>query len=751
MHTRRKKNLILSVGIFLIALLTTVTVAQTPRPSPSPSSNDDENGDYTVRSSFEFGARGLRLNGDGEKYRSDLNYRAGARLFNSSFFIEDHTKGMKLFDEALIQASGFGSDPTGSFRLNMNRTGVYKFDSNVRRVKYYNNLNNHAVGWSFPVNFGSEHRFTDVGRTFGDFDLTVFPERENFRMRLGYSFNDQDGPGAWTIRFPAFEAPTFPGTTGTRGDEYMVTSMFKNRSQDIRLGVEGKLLGFNLGLNYGRRMFKDKTSLFLNSFSLGNDPSTPTTGTISGTANNFFRSYPTKGNVDYLNFFFQRTFAKKLDLTGRFIYAVATSDVRQEDNGSGTSSGSNTSTGTARVIFDVDNIFVTGKVKRPQSRGDIGLTYHITNKVRISDTFTFDQFVIGGTSDFFENMVGRSGSSAQTPFNSTYHAIFVNGTHYRRFTNLIEGDVQVNRRFAFNIGYRYTHRRVALSVFEQNLLSSSILEDESDSHSNSTNAVIVGVRIKPTDNWNIYGDFEKGQSDNVFTRLSNNRYTNLRVRSITHFKRFTVNFSGLIRNNDNPGTSEPVTSSGGFPATDTIASSRTRYFSASVDYTPLEKWTLSAGYTYNHQTSDTDVIVPIGTPNQSSTTWYLGKSMYFSRDNYFFFDVTAQPIKRLTLFASYRIDNDDGQGDRTITRPQDIITSYPMRFQTPEVKLSFRINRHIDWNVGYQYYSYSEKQFANPFAWIVLTGTPNRRQTVANQNYTAHMPYTSVTIYFGRE
>ena len=186
-------------------------------------------------------------------------------------------------------------------------------------------------------------------------------------------------------------------------------------------------------------------------------------------------------------------------------------------------------------------------------------------------------------------------------------------------------------------------------------------------------------------------------------------------------------------------------------ATNTIASTRTRYFSGSVDYTPLERWTFSAGYTYNHQTTDTDVLVPVGTPINSSTRWNFGKSMYFVRDNYFFFDVTAQPIKRLTLFASYRIDDDRGQGDRVAATAHDFITSYPMRFQTPEVKLSFRVNRFMDWNVGYQYYSYKETQIPNPLGWVVLSGAPNRIYTVANQNYTAHIPYTSLTFYFGRE
>jgi hypothetical protein len=538
----------------------------------------------------------------------------------------------------------------------------------------------------------------------------------------------------------------------------MVNSTFKNSSSDIRMGVEGQLLGFNLGLNYGHRFFKDETRFYLNSFSLGNDTSQSTSGTISATTNNFLRNYPTQGDVDYFNFFFQRTIAKKLDLTGRFIYALSTSDVAQNDAASGTSSGTATTTGTARVIYDLDNIFVTGRVKRPQSRGDIGLTYTVNNSFRISNTFNFDQFTIGGSEDFFENMVGRSAATTGTPaapipFNSISHFYFTNGTSYQRYTNLIEGDVRVAKWLSFNVGYRYTHRKVGLGGFEQDLRINNQVANEFDEDSNSTNSVIVGVRLKPTHYWSIYGDFEKGQADNVFVRLSNNDYGNIRVRSVTYLKRWTINLSGLLRNNDNPGMVAPNIN--GVPsnilARETTASTRTRYFSGSVDYTPLEKWTLSAGYTYNHQTTNTDVLVPVGTPINSSTIFTFGRSTYFVRNNYFFFDVTAQPIKRLTFFASYRIDDDGGQGSTVATHPYDFVTSYPMRYQTPEVKLSFRINRRMDWNVGYQYYSYRETQIPDPYANVVLSGATTRLFVYANQNYTAHMPYTSLTFYFGRE
>ncbi len=232
------KHHFVSSAVFVVitcAALLTQMRAQQPVPSPSPNT-----GNYTIKSSVEIGVRGLEVNGDHEKFRSDLNYRAGLRMFDSSFVLEDNSSGPKPFDNLLVQSSGWGSDPSGSFRMNMDRTGLYKFDSNFRRVRYFNNLKNHAVMWSQPVPLGSEHRANTL-HNFGDLDLTLFPESD-FRLRLGYSFNDTKGPGTSTIRF---------------SDEFQVDSNVKNRSHDFRAGVEGKLLGFNLGLNYGHREFRD--------------------------------------------------------------------------------------------------------------------------------------------------------------------------------------------------------------------------------------------------------------------------------------------------------------------------------------------------------------------------------------------------------------------------------------------------------------------------------------------------------------
>ena len=714
MYSKIRKTLILSAGLSIIGLLTAAATssAQTPTPSPTPTASE---GNYSFTSSVELGVRGLSVNGNDNKFRSDLNYHAGFRLFDSSFLIENRTKGTRFFDSLLVTASGWSADPQGALRVKMDRTGVYSFDSSVRRIQYFNNLNTHAVNWSQPVSLGSEHAM-NTQHELGDFDLLVRPESQNFRMRFGYSYSDTEGPAYNTLRF--------------RSDEFQVNSAIKYRSDDIRVGVEGRLLGFNLGFTYGNRSFHDKTYFFVNSLNIGNNPAT-TTASI----NLLTRLMPTTGATDFGSFYVQRTFNKTLDFTGRFIYADTHSTTLQSD----TINGRVSDTGN---IVTLDAITTPGSAKRLQSRGDIGMTWRPGDRFRISNTFTFDQFNISGGNNMIE-VLQQTTSGGGPVADTLTNTIAARETAYRRFSNLIEADFQVNHRFAFNFGYRFTHRRIAEDILDLNNITHVPSALESEALTNTTHSFIAGTRIKPYKFWSIYADFELGTSDNVFTRLANNDYLNFRVRSVTNLQKFTINVSAITKNNDSPGLSNAIDATSSVPAFPSFQSSaivRTRIFSGSVDWTPRSELSISGGYTYNHQTSNTDIIVPIGTPTFPTTRFLQGLSSYYMKDSYFFFDVTARPFKRVSLYASYRIDRDPGQGSLVETRPQDFITSYPIRFQQPEIRMAIRLTRNIDWNVGYQYYSYVEFPKFSPF----VIG-----QTYPAQNYTAHLPYTSLRIYFG--
>jgi hypothetical protein len=690
--------------------------AQTPAPSPSTGP-----GDYSITSSVEFGVRGLDVNGDHEKYRSDLNYEPGFRLFDSSVLIEDKRSRFRAFDSALFQMSGWGSDPTGSFRMNTDKLGIYKFDSSVRKVQYYNNLKNHAPFAINPVSTGSARQANTLHH-FGDFDLTIFPERA-LRFKIGYGFNDTDGPGISPLRF--------------NRDAFAVDSRLRTRSDDFRAGIEGEFLGFNLGLLYGNRRFKDKTELFEDVFNPGND-----LGATTSSLNFASRRYNVIGSTNFLNFYFQRTFAQRVDLTGRLVHSQTDSEIGELDFLTGRGAGAGSNVGNTIVS---DEINVPAFARRPQTRGDLGATFRITDKFRISNTFLFDQFNIGGSNTLFELV------RARTPAGAAVADAFTNtsswrATSYRRFSNLVEADYQVNRRFGFNIGYRFTDREVAIGARDRNLVNNTATYTHDEDHKNTTNSIIAGASFKPTNNWTVWVDLERGEADTVFTRLANSDFFNFRVRTRAVIKQFTLSFAGITKDNDNPGVSSEIRSGTGallFPATETVANSKQRIFSGTVDYSPGSMVDFSGGYTYTHISTGVDVIVPVGTPVFTSTQFLLGRSEFYVRENHFYFDVNVRPHHRLAFYVAYRYNDDNGQGNRVITRAQDMIHSTPFTTHNPEAKVTWRITRNIDWNIAYQYNEYRDREYRHPFA------VP--QVIIPAQNYTAHMPYTSLRIYFGRE
>ena len=674
-HGFLKTQAINTLAVTLLFVLVSAVAGQSPTPTPL------ADRDYEITSSVEIGGRYVDVNGNENKYRSDFGYKSGIRLFDSSFLFENKSKDRNPFDSALFMASGWGSDPSGYFRANFEKTGAYRFNSSIRQVRYFNNLNNHAL---------NTHN-ADTTHKFGDVDLTIFPEWDKLRISLGYGFNRTDGPGSFTTR--------------AYSDEFPVISKNDTDADDFRAGLDTKLAGFGLGFHYGHRRFDDRTSYFIDGFNPGLNP------TNNARLFTFERNYPVKGSTDFGMFSLHRNFADRFDFTARLIHSLTSTRFALNEAITGRDNSNN--------IVDIDRFAISGDSKRPQTRGDIGMTWRVTDKLRISDTLTYDQFHISGGNRFFQEFRRRNaaGTTVLAPvFTSNMnHRV----TGYKRTSNLIEGSYDFSPNFGFNVGYRYSHRKVDLENFTTNFLTGVTTTAHLEEFSNNTNSFLAGMRIKPVKNWLIFADVEHGKADNVFTRLANNEFTNVRFRTRASFNKFAVSASFLTRDNNNPSESIVV------PAREFIAESRSRTFTGSIDWNPLNDFMLSTGYTYQHLTAHADILVPV------SGSLVPGTSDFYIRNGYFFVDLSAKPIDRVSLFASYRIDDDRGQGDRFSTLPQIIIAGYPMRLHSPEARIAIKLNRYVDWNLGYQYFNYKE---IFPEA----------------QNYNAHLPYMSVRIFLGK-
>src|SRR5215210_4855777 len=100
MKNRIGFTLLFLLGFVLgLALMANEARAQQPTPSGSNTSAqaNGNNGPYDVKASIEVGVRGVKVEGNADKYRSDLNYGPGFKIFDSSLVMESKDNTGLLF------------------------------------------------------------------------------------------------------------------------------------------------------------------------------------------------------------------------------------------------------------------------------------------------------------------------------------------------------------------------------------------------------------------------------------------------------------------------------------------------------------------------------------------------------------------------------------------------------------------------------------------------------------------------------
>jgi len=700
------------------------STAPATKEEPTSTTTGEDAGNYTVTSSIEFGYRGFSMDGDEQKYKSDLNYKAGPRLFDSSFLMRSKDKG--LFDTMLVTSTGWGADPTGNLRLSVENPRWYRFDATYRRFKYFRYLNNIAnPNWPFtpiavPANPEVGLNRFNTKTTMGDFDLTLLPKNETIKFYIGYSPERYDGPATHMYH--------------SGGNEFFLPVDLRSRSNDFRLGADAKLGPVDFSFMQGFRRFRDDSTVV---GGLGLNQNANTAQITS-----FTRNDPVRGSVDYTRFSVHTLVAQKLDLTGRILYSNSESDSNFVENITGRNwnprvtgwppTPPNATPNTLNLgLYDI-----TSNTQRPSWLFDFGATFLATKHFRLSNTFRVEDYEITGDglfSDFFRitrNITGGTRTDSvgfnDLPATET--------TKYRKYQDTIEGDYDFNNRYSIHFGYRYGKRELELLFSGFNFGSNGSFNPPAtpttseEFEENQTNAFFGGFKARPYKNWTMYFDAEHGTADNVFTRIGNYNYTNIRFKNrYSPSKRLNFNLFVITRDNANP--SEIA----GTSIEDFGVKYKSRVFNSSVDWLVTPKFSLNAGYNYNWVNSNAVIDF-----TYLGVSGIRGNALYYLRLNYFYVESTARLSDRITLYSAYRISDDNGQGNRVsdpvVTGARTLVSSYPMTFQSPEARLAVKLHRRLDWNVGYQYYNYNESSVVGP----------------RPQNYHAHLPYTSLRIYFGR-
>jgi hypothetical protein len=180
---------------------------------------------------MEFGYRRVKIDGNEQMYRSQINERSGFLLHSLTLNTSDFEGKTSLFDRFRVDASDLGAGPAGSLRIEANKADVYRFTLGYRHADVYSAV----PAFANPLLSGGvipgQHTWNRT-RNMIDFDLELMPGRA-ITPFIGYSSNDMTGPGTTTYH--------------QGGEEFLISQNLNDREREYRVGT-----GFTFGkLVYG--------------------------------------------------------------------------------------------------------------------------------------------------------------------------------------------------------------------------------------------------------------------------------------------------------------------------------------------------------------------------------------------------------------------------------------------------------------------------------------------------------------------
>lgn len=659
--------------IRVLLLILVGAARQFAQPTVAPSTEPVGNGrgqnvaEYNIVNSFETGYRFAEIGGDTGKYRSDVNYSSGVRLLSSFLSVNSRDGHGRYFDEIVLTTQGLGNDPyeSASFRIQKNR--LYRYDLLWRQDEYYNP--------ALTISFG-EHQLNTL-RRLQDHDLTLFPQ-SNLKFFLGYSRNTQTGPGLSTIQL--FDS---------RGDEFPLFSNIRRERNEFRVGNEIAAFGFRLNWMHGWDDFKEDTPTSLSTPSAGNNPNDRTTLTALN------RAAPYHGTSPYWRVALFRESSKLYAANGRFTYTAGRRAFVLDEMDRGTS----------RVGTLTRQVLTYGNANRPVATGNLTLSIFPTDKLTIANHTAVYNVRIDGNS-FYRTI--DSGSDATTLLNFQYLGI-------RTIANQTTLNYRFSPAIAFFGGYTYSNRRIqSIERTQVSGLSDALTGDQT----NQLNTGTLGIRFRPLKPLIVVLDGEIGRADRPVFPSSERNYQILGAR--IQYKLKNLSFSAAARSNYNTNSVSLST-----------YSSHARNYSADISWQAREWVSFDASYSKLHLNTLGGIAYFANSDLVNET------SLYFSNLHYGNLGARFSILRRVDLFAGFSHVQDTGDGRSTATGMGlasslpafQAAQTFPLTFQSPQLRLSVKLQERIRWNFGYQYYGYRE-QFSNL------------------QNYRANTGYTSLLWSF---
>lgn len=649
-------------GNYRTALLVALSLARTlpsaaqPTVAPSPETvgraRGENMGNYNVVHSFETGYRFHTVDGNRNRYRSDVNFGNGIRLLGSNLTVNSKEGHGRWFDEIVLNTQGLGNDPYQFASARAQHNKLYRYDFTFRINDYVNpGLTTGTLG-------GHLH---NTRRQMQDHDFTILPASP-IRLLAGYSRNSQDGPALTSIQL--FDS---------RGDEFPLFTEVGRRQSEFRLGAEARFSGYKFIVMRGWQRYREDIPRRIDAPSAGANP------TDLNTLSRFRSPEAYNGDTPYWRMHLLSDKKAWYSLSGRFSYAGGRRGFLFEELSAGTE---------RRGLARDRQILVNGSGRRPVSSGSFTFSLFSPRKFTFANHTAFHQIAMDGDSSYRELN------------NATLGVEFLRFQYLgiRTLVNSSDINFRPNRWLALYGGHQYSHRRIRSREGET---IDNFTDLTTAVQTNHLHAGLAGIRIQPVRPLSISVDSEVGRSDKPFSPLADRKYHTLGGR--VQYRKGPATVTAYSKAAYNTNSSSLFVHSG-----------RSRVQAVDASYAARSWISFDAGYTKQHWDTLTGIAYFSGalvTGDQSVYTsnihtGYLSVRSSFRKR----VDLTLgfHRVQDTGDGRSSPTAVPSGARPGSTATAFRAAQTFPLSYQSPLARVSVKLHEKVRWNLGYQFYHYRE-------------------------------------------
>jgi hypothetical protein len=715
-----------TVIVLLLKIAATTQTTGSTTQSQSQPEAWESNG-YVIHQSVEIGYRVSDVTGSDQMYNTLVDLRTGPRFLEQSLSMQSQNHDGLLFDNLFINSYGWGGDPNNGLRARVDKNRWYDLRANFRRDQQdfdynllANPLNPSTSSPNIPVTF-SPHNF-GTRRRMSDFDLTILPQSA-ISFRIGYSHNNMTGPSYSSVH---------EGTDALLFQDWNTTVNSYRFGADVKL-LPRTILSYDQFLDY----YKGDTSWQLAPFAQALLPGTPgavelglpidtanktpcainppatglidSTGTLTNTACNAYFDYNrtnrTRTSQPTERLSLHSSYFQWLELTASYAYSSADMNAPLNEFFNGL---------MQRSSIRQETVTGPGQARRISNVADFSVTLHLSEHLRLVDTFRFWAYRIPESFSSVETdwtCIDTATCSLLTPISATTPSA-TNASNELSFNqswkrNQIDVVWDASKHFGGRIGFRYGDK-----VFHYILDFTTGDQDRVVIHEYTP---LIAFWARPMTSLRFNFDWEHTNNDDALVRTGPRKEDRYRLQGNYTPKPWAVLGASI----------NLWGASNGDALTDYRAHNRNYGFTANL--TPRERFGFDFAYNYNDtqqnalicfNDSDTSLSVVANAGNctvngyNDSKNPLLTNGYYTSNTHYGMGSVMFKPHAHITTQVGYSITSVGGQTPQfNALQP---FGSLQYNYHQPLANVSVDMGHNLTARMGWNYYQYREKSFVGP-------------------------------------